>query len=217
LKESEIYRHRFTDQELQIQRAFWKPISKFVEQYMRAGGATLDLGAGYCHFINNVATGSKFALDVNGENLLRYAQPGIHRMVSSGAQIPVMAESFDTVFSSNVYEHFHTREEVVESFKEVWRVLRPGGRFLILQPNFKFSFKQYFDFLDHRLPLTHHSVSEGLELSGFRILRVIPQFLPFTSKSALPKAAWLVSLYLRFPPAWKIFGGQMFIVSEKSQ
>jgi SAM-dependent methyltransferase len=217
MNETAIYSHRFTEQELDMQRAFWAPICRFIEPYMSIAGATLDLGAGFCHFINNVKSGNKFALDVNGVNLAKYARPEVKPLVCSGAQIPFSSETLDTVFASNVYEHFHNQDDVASSFKEVWRVLRSGGRFLILQPNFAYCFKEYFDFFDHRLAFTHRAMTEGLEISGFRIIKVIPQFLPFTSKSSLPKAAWLVSLYLRFPLAWRLLGGQMFIVAEKTQ
>ena len=123
--------------------------------------------------------------------------------------------SLNTVFASNVYEHFQTREEVLESFGEVYRVLRSGGRFLIMQPNFKYCSKNYFDFFDHRLAFTDRAMAEGLEMTGFRLIKVVDRFLPYSSKSRLPKAAWLVGLYLRFPLAWKLLGAQMLIVAEK--
>ena len=41
------------------------------------------------------------------------------------------------------------------------------------------------------------------------------RFLPFTSKSALPKWPWLVQLYLRLRPAQWLFGKQTFVVARK--
>jgi len=52
-------------------------------------------------------------------------------------------------------------------------------------------------------------------MSDFEIERVIARFLPYTSKSRLPQAAWLVDLYLRVPLAWRILGGQMLVVARK--
>ena len=74
--------------------------------------------------------------------------------------------------------------------------------------------KSYFDFFDHRLIFTDKGMAEGLEISGFRIERRIRQFLPYTSKSRLPRAPWMVLLYLRFPPAWRLLGGQMLLVAR---
>ena len=214
--ETSIYRLRFSDEELRQARAFWVPICRYLERFMSSSGATLDLGAGYCHFINTVQSVRKYALDVNRENLDRWAHPGVIRIVASGNRLDMLEDdSLDTVFASNVYEHFHTKDDCAESFREVCRVLRPGGRFLILQPNFAYSGPKYFDFFDHRQIFTHRGMAEGLEMSGFRLVHVIPQFLPYTSKSAVPKAAWLVRLYLALPWIWRLVGAQMLLVAEK--
>ena len=214
--EKQIYSNRFTDDELQQQRRFWIPICRYLETYFSGRGAILDLGAGYCHFINTVHAGPKYALDVNEENLKKYAAPDVRIIANSGNDLGSFADaSLDTVFASNVYEHFLTREDVLHSFSEVHRVLRDGGRFVVMQPNFAYCAREYFDFFDHRLEFTHRSIAEGLEVAGFDLVKVVDRFLPFTSKSKLPKAAWLVALYLQLPPAWKLLGAQMLVVAEK--
>lgn len=52
--------------------------------------------------------------------------------VSDGNSIPYEDASFDLVFSDNVLEHL---ERPVEVFREVSRVLKPGGLFLCKTPN----------------------------------------------------------------------------------
>jgi len=98
--------------------------------------------------------------------------------------------------------------------REVARVLRPGGRFLILQPNWRYCYRDYWMFFDHVTALDHHSLVEALETSGFRAVETIPRFLPYTTKSRLPKSLALLRLYLRLPLAWRLFGGQAFVVAE---
>jgi len=216
LLEADIYDRRFSDRELAAQRAFWVPICRFLQPYVDASGATLDLGAGYCHFINNIRSDRKYALDLNAKNLDRYAAAGVEKVVGSGSRIPSLSDaSIHTVFASNVYEHFPSREDVAASLAEVWRILRPGGRFIILQPNFAYCMKNYFDFFDHRLAFTHRAMIEALDIEGFAVKRAIDRFLPYTSKSRLPSAPWLVSLYLHVPLAWKILGGQFLLIAEK--
>ncbi len=214
--ESGIYRIRFSAEELAAARAFWAPICRYLQQYVASSGVTLDLGAGYCHFINEIASGEKLALDLNVENLRLYAAPGVRCIEASGADLAgIDSASVDSVFASNVYEHFPSREDVASSLEEVYRVLRPGGRLIVLQPNFAYCARQYFDYFDHRLIFTHKGMAEGLTIAGFQLERVTPRFLPYTSKSALPAAPWLVSMYLAFPPAWQILGGQMLLVAAK--
>jgi SAM-dependent methyltransferase len=214
--ETGIYRVRFSQKELAAARAFWRPICQYLQQYVDAGGVTLDLGAGYCHFINEIVSGEKLALDLNVENLRLYAGPGVRCIEASGADLAgIGSDSVDSVFASNVYEHFPSREDVARSFEEIRRVLRPGGRLIVLQPNFAYTAKRYFDYFDHRLIFTHKGMAEGLTVAGFQLERVTARFLPYTSKSALPAAPWLVSMYLAFPPAWHILGGQMLLVAAK--
>ena len=216
--EGTIYRLRFSERELAQARAFWQPICRYLQRYVAPRGTTLDLGAGYCHFINNIVSLEKLALDLNGENLRLYAAPDVRCIESTGADLTgISSGSVDSVFASNVYEHFPSREDVAHSLEEVYRVLRPGGRFIVLQPNFAYCAKQYFDFFDHRLIFTHKGMAEGLAISGFQLERVTARFLPYTSKNGLPTAPWMVSMYLAFPLAWHVLGGQMLLVGLKPE
>jgi hypothetical protein len=56
---------------------------------------------------------------------------------------------------------------------------------------------------------------EALEVTGFEVREVRPQFLPYTTKSALPTWPVLVRIYLRVPLLHRIFGGQMFLVGVR--
>jgi SAM-dependent methyltransferase len=214
--EPAIYRVRFDAGELAAARRFWAPIGAWLQRYVNPAGCTLDLGAGYCHFLWNIVSREKIAVDVNGAALERFAPPDARTIESSAADLSrVASDSADTVFASNLYEHFPSREEVARSFAEVYRVLRPDSLFIVLQPNFACCARRYFDFFDHRLAFTHRGMAEGLEAAGFVTERVLARFLPYTSKSRLPKHPWLVKLYLHLPPAWRILGGQMLIVARK--
>jgi SAM-dependent methyltransferase len=218
LLESQIYRHRFDDGALQKAREIWKPICAFLQCYVPENGTVLDLGAGHCHFVNCIRSTRKIAVDVNEEVLARYAAPDVECITTSGAHLERVADAtVDAVFASNVYEHFPSLEDVARSMREVNRILKPQGRFIILQPNFRFCVKEYFDYFDHRLIFTHLSMTEALTISGFEMEKTIPRFLPYTSKSGLAKAPWLVSLYLSLPVAWKLLGAQMLLVGVKSR
>jgi SAM-dependent methyltransferase len=216
--ETELYRLRFSESELSQARKFWRPICGYLQRYVATDGATLDLGAGYCHFINTIESREKIAVDVNEQALQKYAGHDVRSVVSSGVDLgEIASDSVDTVLASNVYEHFPSREDVLRSFHEVRRVLKPGGRFIIMQPNFAYCWRSYFDFFDHVLVFTRAGMSEGLQAAGFHIEVERDRFLPFTSKGRLPKAAWLVAAYLRVPIAWRFFGAQMLLVARKGR
>ena len=72
-----------------------------------------------------------------------------------------------------------------------------------------------FRFLGSHLALTDTSLAEILRLHGFEIEKSIARFLPYTmvNQRAVPSAT--VSLYLKLPVAWRIFGKQFLIVARK--
>src|SRR5439155_2055163 len=117
----------------------WRPICGYLQRYVPSDGSTLDLGAGYCHFINAIESREKIAVDINEQALRKYAAAEVRSVISSGADLgEIASDSVNTVFASNVYEHFLSRQDVLSSFHEVRRVLKPGGRFIIMQPNFAY-------------------------------------------------------------------------------
>jgi SAM-dependent methyltransferase len=53
-------------------------------------------------------------------------------VVAKGEHIPFRDNSFDVAYACNVVEHL---EHPLEVFKEVYRVLKPGGSFFVKTPN----------------------------------------------------------------------------------
>ncbi|MEI8375179.1 MAG: hypothetical protein WCJ35_20355 [Planctomycetota bacterium] len=43
------------------------------------------------------------------------------------------------------------------------------------------------------------------------------QFLPYTTRSRLPKTGLLIKMYLRLPFAWRIFGRQFLVRAQKNE
>src|SRR5205814_1921574 len=76
----------------------------------------------------------------------RYAAPGVETKILDVSRdlASLGTSSFDAVLASNILEHFEpgVASSVVE---DVARLLKPGGRLLIVQPNFRFAAKRYFD------------------------------------------------------------------------
>lgn len=208
-----IYRRRFS-LSLGSRDSMWRELcAGFFQRFIPEQSVVLEVGAGYCEFINNIVAARKIAVDVNPATGA-YATPEVEVIQASSTDLTAVATaSVDVAFASNFFEHL-TREDIVLTMREVARVLRPGGRFLVLQPNIRYCARDFWMFFDHITPLDQHSLAEALEISGFHVVKTIVRFLPFTTKSRLPKAPWLIKLYLRVPLAWRVLGQQTFAVAE---
>jgi len=191
----------------------WKVLCKHLQQFIGNESRVIDVGAGYCQFINNISAGEKYALDTNQEVLNNYSNKKIHLIVASATDTTLEKDFFDVVFASNLLEHL-SRDEILLSLRESNRILKKNGFFIILSPNFKYSYKAYFDDYTHKSIITDKSLSDMLNASGFSIERIFPKFLPFSADSKLPKSGLLIRLYLKSP--WKPFAGQMLVIARKT-
>jgi len=212
-----LYQQRFPDAGLKQKDAIWKVLcADFFQRYVRTTDTVVDIGAGFCEFINNIAAAKKIAVDVNPD-VRRFAAADVQVINAPCTSIDQLAEgSVDAVFMSNFLEHLLDKAAVLATLRECCRILRPGGRIIVLQPNIRFLPGEYWDFFDHHTPLTDRSLVEGLQLAGLQPLVVHPRFLPYTTKSRLPKAAFLVRWYLRVPLLWRFFGKQALVVATKN-
>ena len=211
-----MYKDVFSDAEIVQRKALWRVlVTHFFQRYVEPGDTVLDIGSGWGEFINEIRARRRAAIDVSDE-YRRYHEPGLLYSLQSCCQMGFKDAAVDVVFASNVFEHLASRDDLMAALVEIRRILRPGGRLLVLQPNFKYCYREYFDIFDHYQAYTHVSMREILQLSGFHIRELHPRFLPFSTKQRLPQAAWLVKLYLAMPVWWRIFGKQMFIVAERA-
>jgi SAM-dependent methyltransferase len=187
----------------------------FFQRFVRDTDTVVDIGAGFCEFINNIQAAHKIAVDVNPD-VRRFAAADVQVINAPCTSIEQLATaSVDVVFMSNFLEHLPDKAAVLATLRECARILRPGGRAIILQPNIRFLPGEYWDFFDHHTPLTDRSLVEGVQLAGLVPQVVHARFLPYTTKSRLPKAAFLVRWYLRLPLLWRFFGKQALVVATK--
>lgn len=216
IEPQKIYANRFDATTRARKNEVWKIICKeFLQRYVPTNAAVLDVGAGFGEFINHIVAARKVALDMNPE-LQTSVAPDVKAIffdANSGEPLP--DGPYDVVFTSNFLEHVKDKATLTRLIENMRGALKLGGRILVLGPNIRFLRGEYWDFYDHHIPLTDRSVTELLELAGFEIEECIPRFLPYTMKSRLPSWSFLVSGYLKLPLAWKIFGGQFFVVGRK--
>jgi SAM-dependent methyltransferase len=189
----------------------WGAICRYLQRYVPEDGVVLDLGAGYCSFVNHIRAATRHALDASPE-LSRHAGAGVTAHVGRCEDLAAFATgSLDAVFASNLLEHLEW-PSIERTLDEVRRVLKPGGRLILLQPNFRYCAGTYFDDYTHRTIFTHVGLADLLASRGFAVERVVPRFLPFSFKSRGPKWGFLVALYLRLP--WRPLARQMLVVAR---
>jgi ubiquinone/menaquinone biosynthesis C-methylase UbiE len=190
----------------------WSVLCEFLTRYVRTDDAVLELGGGYCDFINHIRACEKHVVDVF-DGILKYAGQDVKAHVGSCVDLSEFRdESFHVIFASNLFEHL-TWPELERTTEEIYRVLRPKGKLILIQPNFKYSYKEYFDDYTHRLIFTDRSLRDYLGARGFRVCEVVPRFLPYSMKSRYPKPSWLLRLYLASPI--RPLAAQMLVVAER--
>jgi SAM-dependent methyltransferase len=213
MTDRDVYEARFSDDDALRKEALWRELVKWLSTYIQ--GPVLDVACDRGHFIRNVTADERWASDIRDVSA---HLDGVQFVQASGLKLGhvLPAEHFRTVFMSNYLEHLRTGDEVVDQLKVAHGLLRPDGRLIVLQPNIRYAGAAYWDFIDHHVALTERSLAEAADLAGFTTERLIPRFLPYTTKSGLPQSAALVRLYLRIPLAWRFLGAQILYIGRPS-
>jgi len=209
-----IYERRFGDADSRSKDGVWAEVVPYLARWIPADARVLDVACDRGYFIRHVVAAERWATDLR--DVSADVGPEVRFVQGDGLAI---AESlpnayFDVAFTSNYLEHLPTPDAVIEQLRAMRAVLRPGGRLVVIQPNIRYAGAAYWDFIDHRTALTERSLVEAAESAGFSVEHVVPRFLPYSTKGRLPRARWLVRLYLRFPLAWRILGAQTLLVAR---
>jgi len=136
----------------------------------------LDLGCGHgtlLHFAHKNGYRNAKGIDASAQQVALAADLGIEN-VEAGDLLAALesatADAVDVVVAFDVIEHF-TKDELVNFVDAVWRVLRPGGRWIIHAPNGASPFVgavRYGD-LTHEQAFTTQSLQQLFVASGFSV------------------------------------------------
>ena len=190
----------------------WKALWRYhFSRLIRADDCVLDLGCGYGNFINNVIARRRIALD-SWPDFPSFLAQGVEAVIGSVTELGFLPDrGVDFAFASNLFEHVSQHD-----FAVVLDVLRhklsDRGELHILQPNYRYAFREYFDDYTHMTVYSHISLADFLTANGYDVLSVVPRFLPLTVKSRLPVSPWLIGAYLASPV--KLLGKQMLVAAR---
>jgi SAM-dependent methyltransferase len=190
-------------------KALWRALWRYhFRWFVDPQDCVLDLGSGYGEFINEVIARRRIAVD-SWADFPRFLAPGIEAVVGCVTELGFLDDgTVDFAFASNLFEHLRQEDlaAVLEALR--WK-LAPAGTLTILQPNYRFAYREYFDDYTHIAVYSHISLCDFLIANNYEILDAKPRFLPLTIKSRLPVSPLLIRAYLASP--FKPGGKQMLI------
>lgn len=144
----------------------------FLSRFVRPETMYLEIGPGGCKVVREIAKRARavYAVDVSMAAMLSGGPlpENVEAIVSDGTSVPVPEGAVDLAWSDNLIEHLHP-EDAVEQLENVFRALKPGGRYLCGTPN--------------RINGPHdvssqfgHEVAAGFHLKEYAYSDIIPLF-----------------------------------------
>jgi SAM-dependent methyltransferase len=208
-----LYGTRFDRSDEAWKRRVWAILWRRVfSRLIRPDDVLLDVGGGYCELTNAAVARRRIVVDMNPETP-RHAAEGVEVHTRAAQDLAFLGDGeVDVAFSSNFFEHLPDKAALTATVTEIRRVLRPGGRLIVVGPNVRLMPGTYWDYYDHHLALTERSVRELLGMLGFDDIRADARFLPASTESRLPRWPWLVEAYLSLRPLSSLVFGKQFLV-----
>jgi SAM-dependent methyltransferase len=197
----------------QKREILWRALWKFhFSKHVATSDSVLELGCGYAHFINNVQARRRIAVD-SWPGFLKYLAKDVEGHVGDANDLSFLERgSIDFAFASNLFEHL-TKECLSALLAQLSDKLTIRGKLAILQPNYRYAYKEYFDDYTHVSVYSHESLCDFLAAHGYEVIECIPRFLPLTIKNRkMIVSESLIRLYLSLPV--KPLGKQMLVIAR---
>ena len=128
------------------------------------GARLLDGGAGNCKYPHFFPQARATAMDLKPQRQRRYGELDV---AGNLYMMPFKTDAFDAVVNVEVLEHLR---EPLDALKEMFRVLRPGGRLILVAPQ---------GWEEHEAPndyfrFTKFGLRYLFEKAGFRVVSIEP-------------------------------------------
>ena len=128
---------------------------------LSVGKKLLDLGSADLSFVN-----------VCKENGIEASGLDISDNVNfESDRFPLESETMDVVTATSVIEHLYSPANFMN---EIWRILKPGSVLILVCPNWRYSYKDYFNDPTHVHPYTEISISRLFRNFNFEHEYIVP-------------------------------------------
>ncbi len=176
------------------------------------GGSLLDLGCGRGEFLRAFSRVGFRAQGIDRQHSAHVNELPFERVDFEKEALPFGDDSFDIVFNKSVLEHIR---DVSPLLGECRRVLKPGGSFLCMVPDFVAQWSHFYDDWTHVRPFTLTGLKECLLSHGFTIrsaerfrqlplLWERPYLKPLADVSALLPRQFKRHKWVRFSKEWML-------------
>jgi len=182
---------------------------ELIEKYLRPGQRLLDAGCGrYMKFCKEFSSlGRVVGIDLES-SLDTDNQGNPFGVRGDLSQLPVPSGYFDMVISRSVVEHL---EDPARVFREFWRVLKPGGKVVIITPN-------KYDYVSLIAAVTPYRIHRLLVSKIFQVSEddVFPTLYRANTLSSMQKAMLAAGFVVRelgtinHYPAYLMFSPMLF-------
>src|SRR5205814_217752 len=113
-----LYANRFDARDRAWKNEVWGILwHRVFSRWVEPDDTVVDLGAGYCEFINHAVARRRIAVDLNPETA-RSADPGVEVRANSADDLAFLGMEVDAVFTSNFLEHLSSKEAVARVLSE---------------------------------------------------------------------------------------------------
>jgi len=129
----------------------------------------LDVGCGTGANLQMLAHfGEAEGVDISEDALEFCRRKGLKVQKGLAETLPFDEETYDVVTALDVIEHL---DDDIAGLKEMFRVLKTGGKALIFVPAFMWLWGVQDDVSNHRIRYTKKQIVERLETAGFTVVR----------------------------------------------
>lgn len=138
-------------------------IQYLIERYnIKKFHLILDVGCGRGDFMEAFENNgiNCFGVDLSNNN-----NKYVFECNFENQELPFKDNSFDFCFSKSVLEHLNSSENYL---KEIYRVLKPNGKLIILVPDWISCIYLYYQDASHKQPYTKEALHDSLKIIGFK-------------------------------------------------